>query len=155
MFICFAIRLLQLSKINFTYLMDTLPTRLQRTNTENSKQIFRVKRNCAATIPISTFMCLWAIYIFQRSIRQFCCRKHVDRSIVHRHMNLEIETKVAQFPEKEYINGIFFAVYPGWIRDGAWQGGGFYFVLNRHGVSYRPIIRRVSPVNETQQSPNL
>jgi hypothetical protein len=26
-------------------------------------------------------------------------------------MNVEIGTKVAQFPEKEYINGIFVAVY--------------------------------------------
>jgi hypothetical protein len=26
-------------------------------------------------------------------------------------MNVEIGTEAAQFPEKEYINGIFFAVY--------------------------------------------
>ncbi len=26
-------------------------------------------------------------------------------------MNVEIETQAAQFPEKEYINGIFHAVY--------------------------------------------
>ncbi len=44
-------------------------------HTKKSKQ-----RNCAATVPISTFMCLWAIYIFPQSICQFCCRKYVDRS---------------------------------------------------------------------------
>jgi hypothetical protein len=36
--------------------------------------------NCAATVPISTFMCLWAIYIIPWSICQFCCGKYVDGS---------------------------------------------------------------------------
>ncbi len=45
------------------------------------RNIYFQKRNCAATVLISTFMCLWAISIFPPSICLFCCRKRcVDRS---------------------------------------------------------------------------
>ncbi len=41
-------------------------------------------------------------------------------------MNVEIVTEAAQFPEKEYINGIFLVVYAG-NRDGVgnrwWESG--------------------------------
>ncbi len=36
--------------------------------------------------------------------------------MTHRHMNVETVTEAAQFPEKEYINGIFLAA--------VWKYGG-------------------------------
>ena len=49
---------------------------LQRHNTENSKQIFAEKElRGHSPNPISTFMCLWTIYIFPRLVCLFCYRK--------------------------------------------------------------------------------
>ncbi len=38
------------------------------------------KRNIRASVPIFTFMCLWANYIFTGWVCLFCWRKYVDRS---------------------------------------------------------------------------
>jgi hypothetical protein len=42
------------------------------------------KGNCAASVPMSTFICLWAIYILPPSVCLFFCRKYVDRSWEYR-----------------------------------------------------------------------
>jgi hypothetical protein len=77
------------------------------------------KRNIGASVPISTFMHLRVIYIFPRSVCLFCWRKYVYRT-----MNVEIGAEAALFPEKEYLSGIFVAV---WERETTcWRerGGG-------------------------------
>ncbi len=38
------------------------------------------KKNIGASVPMSTFMCLWANYIFPRWVCLFCWRKYEDRS---------------------------------------------------------------------------
>ncbi len=45
------------------------------------------KRNIGASVPISTFMCLWANYIFPRWVCLFCWRKCVDRPILGEYIN--------------------------------------------------------------------
>ncbi len=42
---------------------------LQRYYAENSR------KNCAATVPVPTFIFLWTIYIFPQLVCIFCCRK--------------------------------------------------------------------------------
>jgi hypothetical protein len=53
--------------------------------------------------------------IFPPSICLFCCRKYFDQSreYINRSQThaCEIGTEAAEFPKKEYINGIFFAVH--------------------------------------------
>ncbi len=74
------------------------------------------KRNMGASVPISTFMCLWSNYIFPRWVCLFCWRKYVDwsweyinRSKTHECGNWGWGRAI---PRKGiYINGIAVAVH--------------------------------------------
>ncbi len=74
------------------------------------------KRSCAATVPIPTFIFLWAIHIFPWSVCQYCCRK-IDGPNVGIYRSLtktwkwKFATEDAQFLFWKYINPNFFAMH--------------------------------------------
>jgi hypothetical protein len=72
--------------------------------------IYTQKWNCAASFPVSTFMYLWAIYIFPGSVYLFCCRKIRNIGIAHIYMNVGIRNEAVQFHLWEYWFQMFSTV---------------------------------------------
>ncbi len=70
-------------------------------------------RNTGVIVPISSYMRLWVIYIFPRSVCLFCWRKYICRPILGLYKSLTdtwMWNEAALFPEEEYISGIFVSV---------------------------------------------
>jgi hypothetical protein len=90
-----------------------------RTNTENLKQIFPEKDLRGHSPNFHIHVSVGNLYLPTTEYRSACSaagNMWIDPGnilIAHRHMNVEIATESAQFPEKEYINVIFFSLQCG------------------------------------------
>jgi hypothetical protein len=94
--------------------------------------MYSQKRNCAALVPISTVMCLWAIYIFPQSVHLFFymqtdCGKIY---IAHRNMNVGIGTMTVAVP--------FLGIYVSNFRCSIFA---FFFSLDVYNV-YIPRVSK-------------
>jgi hypothetical protein len=69
------------------------------------------KRNIGVSVPISTFMRLWVIYIFPRPVSLFCWRKYVDQSLDYKNRSQTHEcwnwVWVRAIPRKGIYKGDF------------------------------------------------
>ncbi len=82
--------------------------------------IYSQKNNCAASVPISTFICLWEIYIYIPRIglhiflQQNRQTDDGNIQVAHRHMNVEIGTEAGNSFYRNKCFEFRHCVFAGW-----------------------------------------
>jgi hypothetical protein len=84
--------------------------------------------NCAASVPNSKFMNLWAIYLFPGSVHIFGCSK-IDRPVLEIYKSL---TDMSVWTEREISIILFWKYKPAQFHFWEYMNGNQTFILDSH-----------------------